>query len=241
MKFKEWIKNLKMPRLIIEALFIFGSVYMALILEADRSRDFEREIVIGELRSILETNKKDSTDLMLYFGDNFENFKSIYARDSILIYSIHEGKELDLEIKKDIKAGFWGLMPSSKLFEFKQIENPMLNEHRFLINDRNLIDKMMEIDYYMEWLKDHNENHAKSISGLKQEFKSKMRFEDKIDNPDVDLIITSELFYNTMSDVLSYRQVKLDGSKVVLDLYAELNTLILQEIGFQKEAMNGIF
>ena len=52
MKFWNYIKSLKVPRLIIEAVLIFTSVYFALVLEADRSKDFEREMVILELDKI---------------------------------------------------------------------------------------------------------------------------------------------------------------------------------------------
>ena len=241
MKIQQWIKNLKVPRLIIEAVLIFGSVYFALILEADRNRDFEREVVIGELESILEMNKQDSIDLMLYFGEGFQDFNSIYARDSIIFNRLKKNEKLDLEFRRDIKAGFWGNMPSSELFKFDQIQNTILSEHRFLIQNRDLIDKMNEINFWMVWLKNFNEAHSKGIMEIKQTFKSKMRFEENVDDPNVDVVTTSELYFNTMSDILKYRKTKLEGSKKVLKFYSKLNELLLEEIEAQKQAIVGIF
>ena len=148
---------------------------------------------------------------------------------------------MDIDLLRDIQAGFWGLIPSSKLFEFDQIESSIMHEHRFLIHNRELIEKIVEINWYMEWLQSHNEAHSKIISELKDRYKTDIRFEDEVETPNVQMITGSNLFYNAMSDILQIREVKFNGSKQVLQLMEEMNKLILSEIKAQEEAMKGIF
>ena len=60
MKIKESIKQLKLPKLLIEAILIFSSVYAAFLLEDKRSKRFERELLQQKLSTHLKVMQLDS-------------------------------------------------------------------------------------------------------------------------------------------------------------------------------------
>ncbi|MEM6644186.1 MAG: hypothetical protein AAF616_14490, partial [Bacteroidota bacterium] len=158
MNFLRKLKSLKIPRLLFEAILIFSSIYLALILEADRSEDFERKKLIGNLESILIFIQNDSLkfrDMVFDFNDwNVDLNKSLKA-DSLSIVKLLYGNKTDVDsVIMSFTSGYllsnwvksWTTEPVlfsstfenySDLFYTNMVSTSQYLRHRKSINDAN--------------------------------------------------------------------------------------------------------
>lgn len=106
MKIKAWIKKFRTPRLIVEAILVFSSVYMALVLEANRSRDFELQNTKKSLGIIQEKLRLERDHIHSYYLDSKGVFQTeIFKRDSIVYNSLLQNKIIPKDILTEIENG----------------------------------------------------------------------------------------------------------------------------------------
>jgi hypothetical protein len=173
MKFWKWIKSLKVPRLIIEAILIFASVYFALILEADRSKDFEREVLILELKSL---NKRIQSDLVwmndkivtdqlnfLSYHDTLDKYLDSIAIQKPVNYRIYD------KIEKRITRIIYDIPP----------EVDKIKEYHYLIQSVPLKNYLMT---YSEIWTAFQENEHK-ISNWTDDFATMQQWKSKVYSP----------------------------------------------------------
>ncbi|QNL23003.1 hypothetical protein HZR84_13980 [Hyphobacterium sp. CCMP332] len=245
MKFKAWIINLKAPRLIIEAVLIFGSVYFALILEADRSRDFEREILIGKLEKLEREIRYDSLKYSDMLSDGKENgiiLQPDIDRDSISarllkLKPLHWSDTLVSLYKNDLPYSMWteSWMKESLTF------NSILENHDYLILNEGTYS---ELEFYFRYRNALNEDNNQDVKIF---YALEGYLEDKFPRPEFRSvtewkeIVKTTFFQNCIMARLEIKRDKRSLSTYLLSTLESKKAIIKNEIEAQKDAMEGIF
>lgn len=242
MKFKLWIKNLKVPRLVLEALLVFGSVYFALLLEADRSMDFEREMMIGRMNKMIKIIDKDSS----YITNQFLSKKSLVYQnfyvDSLISDMMLKDVDLPDSLLDRLHRAHFG---RTEILRTWDVNSQILNfENDFgqLIISEDLLQNLNDYIYFKNSNK-YGHNRANEMGDKLMEYmylegypfnkanseKAKSEFNNSI------------VFSNYLNDIVSFREFRRTLANLILRDIKIVKVELRNEIQAQEEAMRGIF
>ena len=230
-------------KIIIEAVLIFGSVYGAFLLEARRSINFERNVLIGKLEKLIEDVDSDSIKLVGTFQDISDSIFNVnlyeeYKNDSIAVLLI------DYQ-KPDMYDSIWSMFINADIFvsydEDVWIES-WDNEYsiyRQVMNSSNLFvsprfyDEIKKYRWrrellFNEWTKklDRNTNLDAYLK-VKYNF---LTFTEKANEQ----IIDEPMFQNSLLAELIQNEHLIQQSQSVLGLIPDIKTTIKEEIKAQE-------
>lgn len=255
MKVWNWIKSLKVPRLIIEALLIFASVYFALILEADRSIDFEREGLKNQLIKLKNEVKHDYEDALKLFADSIEYDENgeilsghrLRMKNRLEEYILNlESNSPDsvLEARSILKTSFSGYFLIIEPLTLSAI----LNSNQHLLLDSNTVWKMYRIKNHYERINNYDESinvyGEEFLKSIDEQVFWRVTLKTKVhdyDKSELYKFLKSPLPYNYLRRLRNYNNlISTSGSNFINDAQDFLLHLD-KEIQAQNKEMKGIF
>ena len=239
-----WIKNLYIPRLLAETILIFASVYLALLLEADRNRDFEREVLIGELGVLLNELKSDSIKISSLVNQQVPSEEwemDYFLRDLIRSDSIAIAKILGPNPPFGIISDKNTLVCwEDEWLRISSTHNSVISEFRFpILEEENFAEiekyKAMKEDFIVPntYLKtrweDALEYHMTEYSYLLDSANFDREFEKK------------PLFQNLLMISIRDKKKLIPKAYYFLEYSHRIRKALEDEIEIQSNAMGGIF
>lgn len=238
MNLKERIKSLRIPRLLIEAVLVFGSVYFALVLEADRTKDYEREKFIIELDQLRREMIADSVFYDAVFGDG--EFSS-RAKTELFKVAVDSLANLNYDFMRagiydfsDLHSGISTPIPESVSI-IRNSYMDLIDDHDRLRNFRELFrvyDRLAEFDRLVVELENDfwlNKATNYKITG------------DYYRGPELELFLHSQELRRYAHKMYWYITNYNTFGGIILHNFKNNDQLISAEIKHQQQAMKGIF
>ncbi len=244
MKSIESVKRLRLPRLLIEAVLIFSSVYAAFLLEDKRSKRFERALLQQKLMAHLKVMDIDS----ITFGSRLLGTPKSQANEGLKTSIEFHKEALELLETRNDEAYLkvYELHKSGKLF-WRIIQSVTKSQHKLevikenydhlIINDSTRIH--IEKYIYHTWvINQFAANSDQYIDDLHEYARNNFFIFSPLENrKDIISYVSSPYYYNSLKEHLNTLYILLDMRAAYFRDLSPMRTGIINEIELQKSKL----
>ncbi len=237
------LKKIDLPRLIVEAVLIFASVYAAFILEDRRSKNFERQIFRDKLQAHLKILKYDSINYEQRLGtsntsvnngmkrslgrqENALELLKFKSPDSLVkVYQMQKNNDL-----------FWWVIQSSlaSQHEFEELGK----EYSHLIINDSTLHWMRQYNYHAFVLKKFATDTDQLLSDLEDfGYGNYFVLSDNDKEEDILNYVSHPNYYNTILKHIQYINMLYDLKASYDEDFPNIKAAILAEIEAQNELL----
>ena len=166
MNFKVSIGKLRIPRLLLESILVFGSVYLALILEANRSRDFELQNAKETLEIIQGKIQLENAYIQSYYLEAEGDFQNLMLkRDSVIYQCLLQGRKIPEKFLSEIENGDFLMFENLNTWDQSEYISAFLSRYSQYTSNHELIN---EFNNYHKFKSMNNRWWNFDLDNLKQ-------------------------------------------------------------------------
>lgn len=244
MKLIEFTKQLKLPKLLIEAVLIFSSVYAAFLLEDKRSKRFERELLQQKLLAHLKVMQLDSItfESRLLGSINSSENEGLKASIShhktaiglletrsdsayLLVYELHKSGKL-----------FWRIIQSVTKSQHN-LEAIIENYDHLIVNDstRSYIEKYIYHTWVMNRFAANSDQYIEDLSNFARE--NYFVFSPLENKKDIIEFISHPYYYNSLKSHLNTLEILFSLREDYFEDFASIKGGFIKEIKQQNSLL----
>ena len=237
-------KKLNLPRLLIEAVLIFSSVYGAFLLEDRRSKSYDRKVLIGKLEKLNKVLVIDSALFESRLGKSETKYNDYYDG------SISDHKSALTLLKTNLESNLIKVytMHKEKRIYYRLFQLVIKSQHNIesIIQD---FDHLIIMDSTRYWLNQY-EKDTWTINGFVKNLDESMEeiesfgtknyfvLSDNDKLTDILKFINHPFYYNSLTNHLGMMEVlKYDIKPSYSRHYLKIKKAIQREIAAQKDAI----